>query len=348
MPSPTYRLPPVTVEATYIELAETVDWSLNLYHVPPLWKQSRGQAVRVAVLDTGIDADHPDLNAAIENARDFTGSRSGPIDHNGHGTHVSGTIAAQQNDVGVIGVAPECRLLVAKVLGDDGAGSDEAIARGIAWAVEAGADILSMSFGSPQPSAAMHEALQHAVDQGRFVICAAGNDGRPESVNYPAKFPFSVAVSAVDRNGQLASFSSRGPEVDIAAPGQDILSTWLADGYAKLSGTSMATPFVSGVVALALARHRQSGSQTPLNNQSDLLAHLQRTATDAGPTGRDPNFGYGLINPESLLAMKDGPPASPPPTSPPTIPFPVVPPTDGVWIWIPGGKVGPGPTRPAA
>ncbi len=329
-----YTLPPFRVEAQLLSLAETIDWSLNLYRVPAAWKQSRGRGVRVAVLDTGIDADHPDLNDALEAARDFTGSRAGPIDRNGHGTHVAGTIAARQNDTGLVGVAPDCRLLVAKVLGDDGAGHDAAIARGIAWSVESGADILSLSFGSRQPSTAIYRALQQAVDKGRFVICAAGNDGRPDSVNYPARLPMSVAVSAVNRNGQIADFSSRGPEVDIAAPGQDIVSTWLHGGYAKLSGTSMAAPFVSGVVALVLAKHRQSGGKTPFRTQAELLEHLRRTATDAGPTGQDPNFGYGLINPESMLAAVASSPALPPADT-----------TAGVWVFIPGGHIGNGPER---
>ncbi|MGE0610279.1 MAG: S8 family peptidase [Pirellulales bacterium] len=324
-----YSIPPFRVEARFLSLSETIDWSLNLYRVPQAWKQSRGRGVKVAVLDTGIDADHPDLGDAIEAARDFTASRGGPIDRNGHGTHVAGTIAARQNDVGVVGVAPDCRLIVAKVLGDDGSGSDAAIARGIGWAVESGADILSMSFGSRQPSTAIYRALQQAVDQGRFVICAAGNDGRPNSVNYPARLPMAVAVSAVDRNGQISPFSSRGPEVDIAAPGQDIVSTWLNGSYAKLSGTSMAAPFVSGVVALTLAKHRHSGGKTPFRTQTDLLEHLRRTATDAGPGGQDPNYGYGLINPASMLETAEAPP--PPPVE-----------TPGVWVFIPGGRVGKG------
>jgi subtilisin family serine protease len=166
----------------------------------------------------------------------------------------------------VIGVAPRCRLLVAKVLGDDGSGTSDAVAAGIDWAADAGADILSMSLGSPHPAEEIHAAIRRAVAKGKFVICAAGNDGRDRSVNYPARWEDTVAVGAVDRNGAVARFSSRGPEVDLCAPGQDILSTFFAGGYAKLSGTSMATPFVAGVVALMLAKHRASGGATPVNN----------------------------------------------------------------------------------
>ncbi|MBI3463995.1 MAG: S8 family serine peptidase, partial [Planctomycetes bacterium] len=118
-----YRLPPFTCEATFVALAEQIDWSLAAYKIPQHWVQTRGQGIKVAVLDTGVDLDHPDLAAAIDEARDFTDSPSGPRDRNGHGTHVAGTIAARRNEAGVVGVAPECHLLIGKVLGDDGSGA---------------------------------------------------------------------------------------------------------------------------------------------------------------------------------------------------------------------------------
>ena len=298
---PRFRLPPYTVEATLTALTETIDWGLAAYGVPDQWKDTRGENIRVAVLDTGIDARHPDLADAMDDARDFTGSRHGPADRQGHGTHVAGTIAARANDVGVIGVAPLCRLLIGKVLGDDGSGTSESVAAGVDWAADAGADILSMSLGSPQPATEIHTAIRRAVAEGKFVICAAGNDGRDESVNFPARWEETVAVGAVDRNGTIARFSSRGPQVDICAPGQDVLSTFPGGGYAKLSGTSMATPFVAGVVALMLAKHRARGGATPVNSQSQLLEHLKRAARDAGPVGHDPAYGFGLIDPGLVI-----------------------------------------------
>jgi subtilisin family serine protease len=302
---PIFRLPPLRVEHTLAALAETVDWGLSLLGVPEAWRISRGDGVTVAVLDTGIDEDHPDFGEAVVAARDFTGSRHGPIDRHGHGTHVAGTIAARQNDVGVIGVAPQCRLLVAKVLSDDGAGSTDSVARGVDWAVEQGADVLSLSLGSPRASRPIELAIERAVSAGRLVICAAGNDGRQAGVNFPGRLASTVAVAAVDRHGRVAAFSSRGPEVDIAAPGEDVLSTFLDGGYARLSGTSMATPFVAGVAALVLAKHRRAGGATPVGSQRELLEHLRRTATDAGPRGHDPAYGWGIVNPASLLAANE-------------------------------------------
>lgn len=299
------RLPRFTVESLYLALSETVDWGLSAYGIPELWKQSRGAGVTVAVLDTGVDAEHVDLRDAIAGARDFTSSHSGVADRVGHGTHVAGTIAARQNETGVIGVAPECRLLVGKVLGDDGSGSSARVAAGIDWACAMGADVLSLSLGSAQASSEMEAAVERAVAAGKLVVCAAGNDGRANSVNYPARWKSTLAVGAVMRNGKVADFSSRGPELDICAPGHDVVSTYPGGSYAKLSGTSMATPFVSGVVALLLAKLRQAGPGLPGASRSEVLDHLLQTATDAGPAGRDPSYGYGLIDPAAALGRTE-------------------------------------------
>jgi subtilisin family serine protease len=299
-----FRLPPYQVEQQLTALSETVDWGLEFAGIPQQWKATRGEGVSVAVLDTGAELGHPDLREAVEDARDFTRSRFGPEDRQGHGTHVCGTVGARQNDVGVIGVAPGVRLLVGKVLGDDGSGSERDVAAGIDWAVERGARIISMSLGSAQPSVAIKRSMERALGAGRFVICAAGNDGGRESVNYPAKWPGPVIVGAVDREGRLAVFSSRGEEMrerGICAPGQDVLSTYLGGSYARLSGTSMATPFVTGVVALALAKHAHEGGRTPIGTQQDLIAHLRKTAREAGESGPDREYGLGLVNPEGLL-----------------------------------------------
>src|SRR5580692_1883649 len=171
-----YRLPPFTIHALLRpdELNQAVDWSLADYKVPGQWAQAAGQGVRVAVLDTGIDATHPDLAAALDDVKDFTGSAFGTTDRVGHGTHTAGTIAARNLGPAVVGVAPQCRLLIAKVLGDDGSGIDQNVAAGIDWAVQSGADLISMSMGSPVPSPAIQQSLTAAIAAGKLVICAAG------------------------------------------------------------------------------------------------------------------------------------------------------------------------------
>jgi len=302
MSSPIYRLPPFRVDKVMLATAETIDWGLKLLGIPPLWKETQGEGIKVGVLDTGIALEHPDLQPAILEGRDFTRSPSAAYDAQGHGTHVSGIIAARRNAHGIVGVAPESKIITAKVLNDDGAGSSQDIVAGIRWAVEAGADILSMSLGSPEPDEEIHQALLHAISKGIFVITAAGNEG-PEldTVGYPAGFPEMVAVGSIDRQKKLSRFSSRGRQVDVVAPGDQITSCYPPRGYAVLSGTSMATPFVSGVVALALAKHRMLGGKTPLRTQQDLIEHLCRTSADTGLAGFDPLYGCGILDPAKLI-----------------------------------------------
>lgn len=294
-----FKLPPFTVEAQMVSLSETMDWGLRLYGIPELWKRTKGAGVITAVLDTGIDKRHleiGDLKQSVLAARDFTGSSVGYFDLNGHGTHTAGTIAARQNDVGVVGVAPDCQLLVGKVLGDDGSGGSAGVTDGIKWAANSGANIISMSLGSPQAVESIHQALIEAVSGGCCVICAAGNEGPApgiDTVGYPARWPESVAVGAVDDKGRVAQFTSRGPEVDICAPGVNVLSTFLNGGYAKLSGTSMATPFVSGVVTLLLS--------TGLRPTPATLKSLLRSTARAFRPGEGMDAGVGLIDPAALL-----------------------------------------------
>lgn len=302
MSGPIFYLPPFKVDRIMLATAETIDWGSKLLGIPPLWQQTQGEGIKVAVLDTGIALEHPDLKPAILAARDFTRSPSAADDAQGHGTHVAGIIAAQRNAHGIVGVAPKAKILAAKVLNDEGSGTSADIVAGIRWAVATGADILSLSLGSPEPDREIHQALLLAIAQGVFVITAAGNEGPDlDTVGYPAGFPEMVAVGSIDRRKRLSRFSSRGRQVDVVAPGDEITSCYPPRGYAVLSGTSMATPFVSGVVALALAKHRKMGGKTPFRTQQDLIEHLCRTATDAGPSGFDPLYGCGILDPAKLI-----------------------------------------------
>lgn len=313
MSEPIYRLPPFSVKEVVKALSEVMDWGLTFTGVPEHWKTTRGEGVRVAVLDTGIDDEHPDLAEGIEKARDFTRSPVSHRDVQKHGTHCAGTIGARANNIGVVGVAPACRFIIGKVLDDNGSGEGAGIAAGIDWACSEGADVISMSMGSPQPDPRIGAALERAIAAGKFVIVAAGNDGRPNSVNYPARWKGQglrpnldcIAVSAFRKDGKLASFSSRGPEVDVAGPGQDILSTVPGGRYALMSGTSMATPFVAGVVALMVAAHRKlKNPKSPLTNLRELREHFAKGSKDAGTPGKDDDFGFGLVDPDQLLHVE--------------------------------------------
>jgi subtilisin family serine protease len=268
--------------------------------VPSLWAKTKGKGITIAVIDTGASVNHPDLVGAIADAQDFTGSPYGSADKQGHSTHCCGIIGARDNQIGIVGVAPEATVVCGKVLGDNGSGSGVSVSNGILWAVQKKVDIISMSLGSPYPDQRIKDAIDVALAAGIPVIAAAGNEGpNLDTVGYPARFPGVISVGSIDRSKQISRFSSRGDRVDIAAPGDQITSTYLNNGYATLSGTSMATPFVAGVCALLLAVRKAAGMEklTP----DKLIDLLHRTSVDLGSPGVDTDYGFGLVNPEKLL-----------------------------------------------
>lgn len=275
---------------------ERLRWSESLLRLPLAWRQTQGEGVKVAILDTGIDADHPDLEGAVVDARDFTGE--GIEDLNGHGTHCAGIVAARANGVGFIGAAPKAALIAVKVLDRNGQGTLARVAAGIDWAVEAGADILSLSLAAERDDRTLYRAVHAALAAGRCVIAAAGNSGAlgANTIGYPGRYGSVVTVAAHDAMGHPSGFSSRGPEIDFMAPGQEIWSTWKEGGWAQLSGTSMAAPFVAGIAALILAKHRRPGRHaTPVHDNEDLKEHLLRMA--AHPGWHDPARGHGPLLP---------------------------------------------------
>ena len=281
--------------------AERLRWAEELLRLPDVWRRTKGLGVRVAVLDTGIDSDHPDLEGAIEQTRDFTGE--GIEDLNGHGTHCAGVIAARKNDIGFIGAAPLASLLVGKVLRNSGAGALSALAEAVDWAVEQRADIISMSLGAEEGTPELYEAIHLALARGAIVICAAGNSGAlfTNGIGYPGRYGSVITVAAHDQHGQPSGFSSRGAAIDFMAPGQDIWSTFRQGGYAKLSGTSMAAPFVAGLAALVLAKHRAACRHTsPIDNCEDMRQHLLRMA--AHPGHHDTARGHGPLLPFAYFA----------------------------------------------
>ncbi|HWO73652.1 MAG TPA: S8 family serine peptidase [Dehalococcoidia bacterium] len=239
---------------------------------PEAWAISTGGPVKVAVIDTGIDYNHPDLKANYAGGYDFLNNDSDPMDDQGHGTHVSGTIAALMNnqtlgeEEGVVGVAPNAKLLAYKVCGPDGNCDDFAIQQAVDAAVAAGAKVLNMSFGGPDISQSLNEAIQRAWNANVLTVAGAGNEGNT-ALFYPAAFENVIAVAAYDEDHRRATFSTYGNWVEVSAPGNVIMSTYpmAACGgagsvpgdtgcYTWLSGTSMATPHVSGAAALVWSR----------------------------------------------------------------------------------------------
>lgn len=277
---------------------DELNWAESLLGIPSLWSITEGKDINVAVLDTGISQKHPDLKSAITLTQDFTGSPSGVEDMAGHGSHVAGIIGARKNELGFVGVAPQCNLMIGKVLSDDGYGEYEWIANGIRWATDNGAHIINMSLGGPSPEPGLYEAVCYALMKGVIVCCAAGNDGAvyQNSVGYPGRYGGVITVASHNYDGRVSGFSSRGGDVDMLAPGDEIWSTYMDGQYAVLSGTSMATPFVCGLCALILSKHLEAGENgTPIYNTEDMKEHLLRMS--AHPGWHDNNEGYGVLMP---------------------------------------------------
>lgn len=305
------KVPECHLEKILVSLAQESSWGITSLNIPSLWTQTRGKGIKVCILDTGVAATHPDLVGAVVNTRDFTGSKFGAYDVQGHGTHVSGIIAARDNALGVVGVAPEASLYVGKVLGDDGYGQIPWIVNGIRWAIDQKVDIISMSLGSPDEDPALHDAIRQAYSKNIAIFAAAGNDGNNpnlDSINWPARYPEVISVGSIDRSLLRSDFSSTGTRIDIMAPGGQIISTYPPRNYVVLSGTSMATPFAAAVGALCLAKHRMTGGATPVNTPQDLKEHLLKTSTDIESSGWDRDTGFGIINPAKLLNEDTPPP----------------------------------------
>ncbi|WP_273716934.1 S8 family serine peptidase [Alkalihalobacillus pseudalcaliphilus] len=265
---------------------QTTPWGITRVQAPTALNRGfTGSGVRVAVLDTGI-ATHSDLN--IRGGVSFVSGEPGYQDGNGHGTHVAGTIAALNNSIGVIGVAPNAELYAVKVLGANGSGSVSAIAQGLQWSAQNNMHIANLSLGSPTGSQTLELAVNQANSAGVLVVAASGNNGSG-TVSYPARYTNALAVGATDQNNNRASFSQYGTGLNIVAPGVGVQSTYPGNRYASLNGTSMATPHVAGVAALVKQKN-PSWSNTQIRN------HLLNTATSLGSSTQ---FGSGLVNAEA-------------------------------------------------
>jgi subtilisin family serine protease len=269
---------------------------LPVIGMPAAWKSSIGaSSVVIAVLDTGTTIAHEDLvGTKFVFPYDFVHGTADAVDGEGHGTHVTGTIAAQANNsIGIAGMAPGVSIMPIKVLGDDGRGMFSDLFDGIDYARIHGANVISMSLGAQvvDVPSGMAEMLQATIDKayaaGITVVAAAGND-YDTSVEYPCAFVHVICVAATDNLDQHADFSNTNAFVDVSAPGVDIAST-VPDGYAIASGTSMATPHVAALAGLILSAH---AGETP----DQVEATIRSTAVDLGPAGWDVDFGYGRID----------------------------------------------------
>lgn len=339
----------LSVEAERAEveaLEDTLPWGVDKIDAEVVWggadkavNVSPGQGgvgITVAILDTGIDCSHPDLAGAdCLNGPNYVGGSSSFDDH-GHGTHVSGIVAARDNGAGLIGTAPKVRLIAIKVLDASGSGSYFSVAQGIDYAAAQGYRVINMSLGGPTPSDVLEAAVKAAAAKGVAMVASAGNSGACSppgcsTVGYPAKYVELLAVAATNSSDARAPFSSVGSEVDVSAPGVDVPSTVpkggcaLCDssGYRALSGTSMASPHVAAAVALLLGKGM---------TVAQARSALETTAVDLGVPGRDNEYGFGRIDVRRAAGIVNPPPPDPDPQPPP-------PPVSGIHLTVTSDKL---------
>jgi subtilisin len=259
---------------------------------------NKGTGIMVAILDTGIDYTHEDLDDNYRGGYDFVFDDDDPFDDNfnSHGTHVAGIVAAEENGIGIVGVAPEAELLAVKVLDGAGFGTEDWIIAGIEWAVLNGADIVVLSIQGPDRQG-LRDACDRAYDAGVLLVAAGGNSlAGGGAVQYPAAYDSVIAVTATDTFDIPGYFSPIGDTLELAAPGVDVVSTVAGENYDSLSGSSQAASHVAGAAALYMLFNTEDLNGDGLVNHEDVRLMLQFTATDLGDAGKDQVFGYGLVS----------------------------------------------------
>ncbi|CAM5461002.1 type VII secretion-associated serine protease mycosin [Streptomyces fumanus] len=303
----------VPATAAHADGIRARQWGLDALHTAQAWRTTKGAGVTVAVLDTGVDADHPDLIGNVLPGKDLVGFGAARGDRSWarHGTAMAGIIAGHGHGTagteGVMGIAPEAKILPVRVILEDGDPSrararetrGNALAEGIRWAADHGADVINLSLGddsaSAHPEAAEDEAIQYALEKNVVVVASAGNGGeKGDHVSYPAAYPGVVAATAVDRYGTRASFSTRRWYATVSAPGVDVIIADPDRKYYEGWGTSAAAAFVSAAVALVRAAH-------PGLIPAQIKNLLEDTARNAPADGRDDSRGFGFIDPAAAI-----------------------------------------------
>ncbi|HEY5479543.1 MAG TPA: S8 family serine peptidase [Gaiellaceae bacterium] len=306
-PGVTYAEANGTVHASAVSINDPVSlglpWPLDNPLFPDAWSLTTGDSnVVVAVVDSGVQADHPELLGRVLPGYDFVNNDSDPSDDDGHGTEVAGVIAAQGNNgIGIAGACWKCKIMPVKVLDSSGTGSDIDVASGIVWAVDHGADVINMSLGGTATSQTLADAVSYAERLGVVVVAAAGNDGsttRATTPNYPAAYPGVISVAGVDETNALYDWSNHGSWIMVGAPGCTY-STTLNGSYGGFCGTSTASPFVAGLAGLARSYNLAATA-------SSVVSTIETTAQ--APLG---DTAHGLINANAALAGIATAPAGP-------------------------------------
>jgi subtilisin family serine protease len=233
-----------------------IPWGVEMVEAMKAWPVSRGRGVRVAVIDTGIAGDHPAVRDNYRGGVNILSPYFAPQDYNGHGTHVAGIIAGRSAELGIVGIAPRTHIYAVKAFNRKGSANLSDLLSAINWCIENKMQVINMSFGMEKMSESLRLAIQTAHQKGIVMVAATGNQGLVGNIDYPARYPETIAVTSISRNRHLSPFSNIGKGVDLAAPGDRIPSAWLNQSKREMSGTSMAAPHVTGTVALLLYLNR--------------------------------------------------------------------------------------------
>jgi subtilisin family serine protease len=278
-------------------------WELIKFNIQSIWSQAEGDGVVVAVIDTGCDLDHPDLKENLLDGKNFINTSKAPEDDNGHGSHVSSTIAALNNGTGMVGIAPKTKILPVKALNAEGSGSIDVISKAVVWAADQGVDFITMSLGSPNGVSCLDDAIGYANSKGCVVFCAAGNSGENVDIMYPAKYEQTISIGAIDENLDRTSFTCSGESLDFLAPGHNILGCIPGGRYALMSGTSMSNPFAVGCASLLLSYNKKY-KKYQLENYNGYIDTFKTSCLDLNNPrykGIKKYQGYGILNPSKLF-----------------------------------------------
>ncbi|WOF33000.1 S8 family peptidase (plasmid) [Bacillus subtilis] len=250
-----------------------IDWGLKTINAPRIWNKTKGEGVKILLIDTGIDTDHPDLKDSFKAGYNFFERSYNVEDEQGHGSHVAGILIGKHT-----GVAPEAELHVVKVLNNDGRGTMASVMDGITYAINYNFDIICMSLGVPSElPVVFQERIAEAYNKGIVMVCATGNSGANDSL-FPARMDEVIAVGGLDRELKVSKFTNGG--YDVLAPSVEILSTYKDNNYARMSGTSMASPLVAGGIALLISYYRKQGKELKPIEIMNMIKELKGSAFD--------------------------------------------------------------------
>ncbi|WLR51757.1 S8 family peptidase [Bacillus tianshenii] len=288
---------PAPTHTNTYELPQMEHWGLKVSKIKEAHERGySGKGVKIAVVDTGIDRSHPDID--LSGGASFVDYTADYQDDQGHGTYVAGLIAANHNDIGVLGIAPDAEIYGLKANDSQRKGPIANFVNAVNWAIEHNMDIIHFSWSTDEYSSELEAALKRAYKHNILIVGSAGNT--QSGVRYPAKFPYVIAVSAIAPNLQKAGFSNFGPEIEFTAPGTGMYSLNTNQSYARTSGTSLAAPHVTGILALMKEAY-------PEKTNMELRAMLQAHAKDIGEEGRDDLYGYGIVQAPLAILPKKAP-----------------------------------------